>query len=335
MLRKILKGLGILSIAAVIGISVVYFISRHEILNELETAGLIAETSVGPVQYALIGDSGPVILFAHGTPGGFNHTPFFSSFGLEGYRLLTPSRPGYMGTPLDAGRTPEEQAKAYAALLDELNIEKVVVIGVSGGGPSAISFAAMYPQRTLALIGLEALSQPYSEPLDIPLAMKSDFLFWVGASIATKLGGGKAMLGLFDPEDAERIERSRDGLERVHNWLWATWPVASRLTGWRNDSEQFMKFSLPVRQVEAPTLILNGTTDEAAIYEDAEKLATEIPGARLYSVEGANHAMLITHKDELNDVINEFLRDALSGNPPGDPSGLAEKTSSDSDVRNE
>jgi pimeloyl-ACP methyl ester carboxylesterase len=314
MLHKIFKGLGMLLTAVIIGISVVYFISRHEILTQLETAGRIANTSAGPIQYELIGDSGPVILFAHGTPGGFDHTPFFAVSGLEGYRLLTPSRPGYMATPLDVGRTPKEQARAYAALLDELNIDKAIVIGVSGGGPSAISFAAMYPQRTLALIGLEALSQRYSEPLDIPLAMRSDFLFWMGINIATRLGDGKAVLGMFDSEDAERIKNSPDGLERVHDWLWAAWPISSRLTGWRNDSEQFMKLSLPIHQVKAPTLILNGTADQAAKYENAERLAADIPGARLYTVEGANHAMLLTHKDELNAVINEFLRDVVSGN---------------------
>jgi hypothetical protein len=33
MLRKILKGLGIVLIAVIIGISVVYFVSRHRILD--------------------------------------------------------------------------------------------------------------------------------------------------------------------------------------------------------------------------------------------------------------------------------------------------------------
>jgi pimeloyl-ACP methyl ester carboxylesterase len=311
MLRKIIKGLGIGLVAVIVGISLIYFVSRHRILDELETAGHIAQTSAGPIQYALIGDSGPVILFAHGTPGGFDHTPFFSSSGFEGYRLLTPSRPGYMATPLDVGRTPEEQARAYAALLDELGIDKVVVIGVSGGGPSAISFAAMYPHRTLALIGLEALSQPKSAPLEIPLAMRSDFLVWTGISIATRFGDERRVPAIFDPEDAERIENSPDGLQRVNDWLWAAWPISARLSGWRNDSEQFMKLSLPIRQVEAPTLMLSGTADLDAPHADAEKLVTEIPGARLYTIEGANHAMLITHKDELNAVINEFLRDVL------------------------
>jgi pimeloyl-ACP methyl ester carboxylesterase len=130
------------------------------------------------------------------------------------------------------------------------------------------------------------------------------------------------VLGMFDPEDAERIEKSPDGLERIRNWLWAAWPISLRLTGWRNDSEQFMKFSLPIPQVEAPTLILNGTADKEAAYKDAETLAAAIPGARLYTVEGANHAMLITHKDELNAVINEFLRDVLPEDAAAAPPGI-------------
>jgi pimeloyl-ACP methyl ester carboxylesterase len=319
--RRILKGLGLVLIAVTVGIAAVYFVSRHRILDRLESAGHIVDTAVGPIEYSLIGDSGPVMLFAHGTPGGFDQTPFFTLAGLEDYRLLTPSRPGYMATPLDVGRTPAEQARAYAALLDELDIDKAIVIGVSGGGPSAIAFAAMYPHRTLALIGLEALSQPYSEPLDIPLAMRSDFLFWAGISMATELGDGKSILGMFDPEDAARIENSPGGVERVHDWLWAAWPISRRLTGWRNDSEQFMTMSLPIGQVEAPTLVLNGTEDEAAIYANAARLAAEIPGARLYTVEGANHAMLLTHKDELNDAINEFLREVLPAETPAEPGG--------------
>ena len=312
MLRKIFRGLAVLLAVTAITIATVYFISRHRLLDDLAIESLIAETSVGKIQYSLIGDSGPVILFAHGTPGGFNHTPFFTTSGLEGYRLLTPSRPGYMDTPLDAGRTPQEQATAYAALLDELSIDEVVVIGVSGGGPSAISFAAMYPQTTLALIGLVPLSQARSEPLDIPAVMQSDFLVWAGLSIVTGLRDASTVPDrIFAPEDAERIRNSADGLQRVHDWLWSVWPMSSRLAGWRNDSEQFMRLSLPISQVTAPTLILNGTADEEVPYESAQRLAAEISGARLHTVEGANHALPITHKDELNAVINNFLDEVL------------------------
>ena len=90
----------------------------------------------------------------HGTPGGYDQSPEEAT-----YRMIAPSRPGYLKTPIEVGRTPQEQADAYAALLDALGIdEKVFVMGASGGGPSAYAFAAAYPERTLGLIQLEAMS---------------------------------------------------------------------------------------------------------------------------------------------------------------------------------
>jgi pimeloyl-ACP methyl ester carboxylesterase len=288
-------------------IAIGYQFSRHAILARIDEGSKMAETAVGPIQYSIIGESGPYILFAHGTPGGFNHTPFFTPEGIKGYRLLTPSRAGYMGTSLNAGKTPEEQAHAYAALMDALNIHQVSVLGISGGGPSAIAFAALYPERTSSLVGLEILSEASAEPLDIPFAMRNDFVFWCGIELATRLGDGKALLGMFPENEARKILGSPDGLARTREWLWAAWPISSKLQGWRNDSEQFMQLALPIDTIQAPTLILHGTDDQSAPYAAAERLALRIPGARLHTVKGGNHAMILSHKDGLYGEILGFL----------------------------
>jgi pimeloyl-ACP methyl ester carboxylesterase len=69
-----------------------------------------------------------------------------------GFRLLVPNRPGYFGTPL-AGRTSGQAcARLASAVLDSLGVSRVAVIGTSGGGPAALSFAASFPERTSALI---------------------------------------------------------------------------------------------------------------------------------------------------------------------------------------
>ena len=311
-MKKFLKYSGAVVGAVMACIAISYQFSRHAILARMEEGSRTAKTAVGPIQYSLIGETGPYILFAHGTPGGFHHTPFFTPAGIAGYRLLTPSRAGYMATSLDTGKTPEEQARAYAALLDELNIDQVSVLGVSGGGPSAIAFAALYPERTRALIGLEILSESKPEPLDIPIPMRSDFLFWCGIELATKLGNGKGLLEMFPERDAQEILGSPDGLARIREWLWAAWPVSSKMEGWRNDSEQFMHLNLPIDKVQVPTLILHGTDDQSAPYDAAKRLASRIPDARLHTVEGGNHAMILSHKDELHGEIRGFLDAAYS-----------------------
>ena len=72
-------------------------------------------------------------------------------------RVIAPSRPGYLGTVLDVGKTPRDQADAYADLLDALSIRKAAIVALSGGGPSAIQFAAHHADRCAALVLISAV----------------------------------------------------------------------------------------------------------------------------------------------------------------------------------
>lgn len=309
MIKKLLKILGLLLLVVVLGTVIRYAFWRTDRLEMLAAQSHIVDTASGPVQYSLQGEEGPVILFLHGTPGGFDHNPFFTPHALPGFRQLTPSRPGYLGTPLATGETPEQQARACAALLDVLGIDRVVVLGASGGGPSAVYFAALFPERTLALVGLEILTYPRTEPLSMPGMMRSDFLYWLGVSAITGIDGGKTMLGMFQlPEaDAARVLESPDGLDRTKAMVWAGWPAAARVAGWENDSTQFMKLKLPLEQVTVPALILQGTEDNQVSYDRAREMASRLPNGRFHTVAGATHAMPLTHGDELQAVIRAFL----------------------------
>ena len=47
---------------------------------------------------------------------------------------------------------------------DAAGVEKAIVVGHAGGGGGAIAFAARYPGRTVALIGVDTSSTPASPP---------------------------------------------------------------------------------------------------------------------------------------------------------------------------
>jgi pimeloyl-ACP methyl ester carboxylesterase len=74
------------------------------------------------------------------------------TWGGDGYRVVAPSRFGYLGSSLPANASPAAQADAYGVVLDALEIERAVVFGYSGGGASAIQFALRHPDGTEALI---------------------------------------------------------------------------------------------------------------------------------------------------------------------------------------
>ncbi|PWB51030.1 MAG: hypothetical protein C3F06_11210 [Candidatus Methanoperedenaceae archaeon] len=112
----------------------------------------VIETKCGPIEYAAIGE-GPPVLVVHGAGGGYDQGLWVSRDSLgEGFRIIAPSRFGYLRTPLPQDASPAAQADAHACLLDALNISKVAVMGISAGASSSMQFALRYPERTTSLV---------------------------------------------------------------------------------------------------------------------------------------------------------------------------------------
>ena len=61
-------------------------------------------------------------------------------------------------------------------------------------------------------------------------------------------------------------------------------------------------------EVAVPTLVVVGTEDVEDIPAIARKLAAEIPGARLETIDGAGHLPSLERPDELNRLLLDFLR---------------------------
>ena len=119
----------------------------------------------------------PYVLGIHGTPGTHDGlTGMMDHYLDKGFGIISPSRPGYSRTPLLSGRTPAEAADCFAALLDVLEVDKVVVFGASGGGPSALQFAARHPNRIHALLLECAVTGSFNHK-DYPLGCWDRTLF--------------------------------------------------------------------------------------------------------------------------------------------------------------
>jgi pimeloyl-ACP methyl ester carboxylesterase len=303
MLRKTLLSFGAVVLVAALAIAISYQSWRSQHYDALVLGGEFTETEVGTIQYSLKGTEGPYLLFLHGTPGGYDQ-------GLPEDRefiSISPSRPGYIGTPLEVGRTPAEQAQSYAALLDKLNIESAIVVGASGGGPSAISFAAMFPERTIALIAIEAVSK-VEEIQELPAFLSSDFLVWLAFSIIDSLPDETVMeMMIPDPANRQMALDDPEKIATIRALSWSLWPPSLRDPGMNNDLMQFSDMSLPINRISAPTLIIHGTADTNVDLSHGELLATTIPNAEFHVIEGGDHLMPFTHEEEVQQAIARFL----------------------------
>ena len=171
--------------------------------ERISTAQVI-NTAYGPIQYADVGHGTPVLTI-HGAGGGFDQGLFTARGALgddmaDNYRVIAPSRFGYLGTPMpsDGDASPAAAAGAHAALLDALGIhDKVVVIGASAGALSSMQFAIKYPERVSALVleipdswtppittdGSET-EQLMANDFIMNTVLKSDFIMWTFTKVA-------------------------------------------------------------------------------------------------------------------------------------------------------
>ncbi len=299
--------------------------------SELQAQSTVADTEAGPVEYTIIGDSGPVLAFMHGGPGHFySALAYFSDLMDQGFRCLTWSRPGFLRTPLSTGTTPESQADALAALLDALSIDSVAVIGASAGGPPAYQFALRHPDRVWALLQADAISQAYSPDVDPRPGVETwvflisqDSGLWLYNAMFEYADLGTArqfvgMMSLLDDEqnDALAVSIVEDPSKRgmLGRILLSMAPNSLLKTGTFNDIQQYSAMPpMPLEEITAPTLILHGTADGDVPPSDATYAASKIPGSELYWVEDGIH--VVTLSDHAEAAMNKIL-DFLNQNSP-------------------
>jgi pimeloyl-ACP methyl ester carboxylesterase len=275
----------------------------------LKNGSKLISTASGSVEYGKSG-SGPAVLISHGSPGGYDMGLAFADL-LESpqFTYLVPSRPGYLRTPLEAGRSPAEQADLYAALLDALSIKQATIIGISGGGPSALQFALRHPERCTSLVIVSGIAQYYSEqqcwqdlsPFQRLIKQtttklsSSNPLLYTMLLLTKLLSKNVALAALVRPATL----------------------YAQRQRGYNNDKAQFIKITgYPLHSIAVPTFIVHAIDDDEVSFANAELLASQVPQAKLLAIPDAKHMAFYTHANIVMPALKEFLIQAAQKQEP-------------------
>ncbi|MEO8971309.1 MAG: alpha/beta hydrolase [Ktedonobacteraceae bacterium] len=302
-MKKSLLAFGAIAAATVATLITVrqYGLWQEEEMERLEAGSHVVKTALGLVEYSVLGE-GPAVLIVHGSPGGYDQSTAIARFLNDSrFSFICMSRPGYLRTPLATGKTPEEQADMYTALLNALGIQKAAIIGISGGGPSALQFALRHPDRCNGLIMLSAVAQHYSEdevnqllpPSKRLPKMLSDRLLLFNPFVFALVKLSEAMPQVISPDFSHSLAMS--GL---------------RQPGYDNDMARFDEITgYPLERISVPTLALHGTADIDLPIAHAELVEAKVPGARLIKAEGGDHLFFANyaHSDMALAAMREFL----------------------------
>lgn len=267
--------------------------------------------------YATFGDvTGSPVLYHHGWPGSRLDITALDSIATEaGVRIISPDRPGFGLSTHLPDRTLLEWPVDIAQLMDSLDVDRFAVLGLSGGGPSALATAHRLPHRvtTTAMVsawgpmGRRKLlkGEPWSDRVVLELAAKAPWANrpYTGlmAMLVRRLSEKrllKMVAGSLSVSDNELLQAKPD----LGSSLVKTAREAFRRGGGGAEADvrvTAQPWHFDPDTLTGPVHFWHGGDDPAVPTNISEVLSAEIPGASLHIYPGEGHLAIYRHAREI------------------------------------
>lgn len=240
----------------------------------------------------------PAMLMVHGLMGQLRNFSHSLAERLTGdCRVILVDRPGWGHSALDDARPGiAAQAKMLAALIEQLALDRPLVVGHSLGGAVALALGIERPEliRGLALIAplsqrVDRVPKPFLGLLAPPPVRGA--IAWLVAVPAGTLSARKTAKAVFapDPVPADFATRGGGALAlRPKSYLAGSFELLQA-------SSEMTKLQSHYAGMQVPVAILFGRQDQVLDPQlNGEKTAEEIPGATLTLIDGG-HMLPVTH----------------------------------------
>jgi pimeloyl-ACP methyl ester carboxylesterase len=260
------------------------------------------------------GDSGGSPVMVHtGTPGGRRlYGPrTLADARRRRLRLISYDRPGYGDSTPQPGRSMADCASDVRVICEALGIGRLVMWGLSGGGPHVLACAALLPDLVTAAASLASLAPYDAEGLD-----------WLAGFSQEAID--EARLTLTDQTEARALFREeREGIlaappAQVALTMQARMPgadlalvtdeaisvqqaLAPGIEGaWDDCVAQLTPWGFDVAQISIPVLLLHGGQDRAVPFSHGRWLASHIPGVEAWFFDDEGHALRESHIEDVH-----------------------------------
>ncbi len=258
-----------------------------------------ADTPYGQLHYRHAGEGEPLLLIHQTATSSYAYEPVMRRL-APSCRVLAVDTPGYgmSDYPTNREYTAADYARAFAAFLESLGIERASVFGHHTGASWACELAAAFPEKVDKLI---IDGTPYWED---PI---NDFLSNVHP---IELKDGGEHLAETWQELSGRIEPffprpfSEDTLRTLH------WEVLFKLIAGERYHEAYVALGhydimsrLP--HIEAPTLVMSGEHD--GLRRTVEPVAARLKRARTHIGPGGSYLKTYEDPEALAAAILDFL----------------------------
>jgi len=247
------------------------------------------------------GTGSPVVLL-HGFPGsGADWIPVAERLSPQ-HRVVVVDLLGFGASakpPAFEELWTDAQAAALAGTLDDLNIDRVAMVGHDLGGGVALSFLAAYPEMVthLALLATNTFTDT---PVDFPLSLLR--LPVVGRLVEPLLFNRTALLAL------GRLGSKTRGIRPAANPVEEARVIRTVFARVLRDlPDLYGPVERSLDSIEVATVVMWGGRDMFFSAEQGDRTAKAIPGAGYVLLESSGHFLPIERPDEVAASIRQLL----------------------------
>ncbi len=211
----------------------------------------------------------------------------------------------------------ESRINDLEAVVDAAGLESFALLGMSQGGPVAIAYALRHPERVTRLIlhgSYTATLGPTTESAE----MEEAFTRMIEVGWARPEGRFRRVF-----TDMLMPGATPEQMTWVDDLMRMSTSTANAAAFRRQRRDVDVSALLP--RVDRPTLVLHARGDQCNDFAEGRRLAAEIPGARLVTLESNNHVLLADEPawPVFLAEIDAFLEpdrqlDRQGATPPGD-----------------
>ena len=260
------------------------------------------------------GGPGTPMIFLSGIGNNAHVWDDFARRFMKDHHVIAITRRGFgESSHPDTGYDQPTLARDIHAVMDSMNIRRAVLVGHSIGGYELSHFGAMYPDRVIGLIYLDAgadrvaedsirkafgaIAQPTSQTSPSPQRiMPTD-----ADSASPKAAWAyRQRVGLTD--NTEQAVRASYFYEGFNPYLGNYNPVPAKMLAEIAAGER-----TPFAKVLAPAIFIFAGTNDPVALAHRQFISRELKGSETVSIPGARHLIFISHPDLVERYMKQFM----------------------------
>jgi pimeloyl-ACP methyl ester carboxylesterase len=256
--------------------------------------------------YAEMGDpTGRPVVVLHGTPGSSRQLMGLDRPAREfGAAVIAPERAGYGQSTHDPDRTIASSARDVAELINHLGLGPCPVVGLSGGGPTALACGALLDGQVnaVATVGSPGPLVPRDPSLPAdrlvtktarwsPAAAAVLFAVIVRAGRVNPSKALQRFTAFLAEPDARLMREDSDVREAFLDDIGHPSPTTARAAA-RDFTLFTRRWDFDLAAIAVPAHIWHGTEDRNVPVAHARVIAARCPQAQLHIVDGGGHMLL-------------------------------------------